>query len=367
MRKKHLPKTKQKPRITMQLNKKIQEVAAELFRKFTSFLVIISFTFSQIFFSYSAAAENITDVSYLVPDGTTKTTTDRALNNTPIVNIAPPSAAGVSLNNFSDYNVNRENQIINNYKGVATNTALAGQVYGNPNFAPPSVNQARVIVNQVTGTNRTNINGYVEIAGGRAELIVANPNGISLSGAGFINTSRLGLVSGSVNMNGGAISGFNLGTNADSNIIISGVNTPTYINLGLDASSVDYVDIITRSAQILGDIHAKGELNFRLGNGTYDYQTKALNSNADIDFAPTFALDSNYLGGMYAGRISLIASEAGIGVRTRGDLVSKASEINFNAIGDIDYERAQAETNINLTSNAGKITQGKYLTLSDQL
>jgi filamentous hemagglutinin family protein len=352
-----------KPIITMHSKKLIQNFAAELFKKFTGFSVIISITFAQIFITYGASAENITDVSYLVPDGSTKTTTDRALNNTPIVNIAPPSAAGVSLNNFSNYNVTNENQILNNYKGISTNTNLAGQIYGNPNFAPSAVSEARVIVNQVTSTNRTNINGYVEIAGGRAELIVANPNGISLSGTGFINTSRLGLVSGSVNMSGGAISGFNLGTNAASNVIITGVNTPTYINLGLDASTVDYVDIITRSAQVLGDIHAKSELNFRLGNGTYDYSTKTLNSNTGIDFAPTFALDSNYLGGMYAGKISLIASEAGIGVRTRGDLVSKASDINFNVMGDIDYERIESQTNINLTSNNGKITQGKYLSL----
>lgn len=346
----------------------IHSFGYEIFRKSVSFLTVISFLFSQVIIPYSPAyAGNITDVPGLTPDGSTNTVTDRAPNNTPIVNIAAPSAGGVSLNNWSDYNVTSENQILNNAKGATVDTQLAGQIYGNPNLTQPGVNEAAIIVNQITSTNRTNINGYVEVAGRRAELIVANPNGLSISGGGFINVSRLGLVSGSVNMNGsGSIDSFTLGNGQNSNIIITGVDTPTYANLGLDASKVDYVDIITRSIQVLGDIHAKSDLNFRLGNGTYDYNNRTINSDSSLGTStkPSFALDSSYLGGMYAGRISLIATENGIGVRARSDLVSKASEINFEVAGDIDYERLNAETNINLTSNQGKITQGKYATLA---
>lgn len=275
-------------------------------KKLSRFFVIISllFPYNPIY------AANITDVPNLVPDGSTNTITDRAPNNTPIVNIAAPSAAGVSLNNFSDYNVTSENQILNNFKGATVNTTLAGQIYGNPNFNRSGVNEALTIVNQVTGNNRTNLSGMTEIAGRKANLIIANSNGINVAGASYINTSRLSLVTGSVNINNaGEVANFNIANGAGSNIVITGVNTPTYVNLGLDASRVDYVDIISRSVQVLGDIHVKDQLNFRLGNGTYDYNSGNISSNGSSANVPAFALDSSYLGGMYAGRISLIASE----------------------------------------------------------
>ena len=125
---------------------------------------------------------NAADVSYLVPDGSTNTTIDRATNDTPIVNIAAPNESGVSLNNFSNYNVTSENQILNNYDGDFVDTNLGGNIAGNTNLAASG--EARIIVTQVTGTNRSNLSGYTEIAGGNAELIIANPNGINIAGAG---------------------------------------------------------------------------------------------------------------------------------------------------------------------------------------
>ena len=353
---------------SQEFEQKEQSFAAIFLKKLISFFVILSFTSSQIFLPCSVAySANITDVAGLTPDGSTNTVTDRAPNNTPIVNIAAPSAAGVSLNNFSDYNVSRENQILNNYKGATTNTNLAGQIYGNPNFNPSGVSEATTIVNQVTGNNRTNLAGATEVAGRKANVIIANGNGIDVAGASYINTSSLSLVSGLVNINSsGVVESFTLSNIANSNIIITGVDTPTYANLGLDVSSVDYVDIITRSAQVLGDIHAKAELNFKLGNGTFDYANKTISSNSSLGSAtkPDFALDSSHLGGMYAGKITLIATENGIGVKSRGDLVSRVSDINFNVAGDIEYERINSETNISLTSTSGKITAGKYATIS---
>ncbi|NCA28772.1 MAG: filamentous hemagglutinin N-terminal domain-containing protein [Proteobacteria bacterium] len=328
----------------------------------TKYFVIISLILPYI----PAHSANITDVEGLVPDGSTNTITDRAPNNTPIVNIAVPSADGVSLNNWEDYNVSSQNQILNNAKGATVDTNLAGQIYGNPNFNPSSVNEAQTIVNQVTSGKRTNLNGATEIAGKKANLIIANGNGIDVAGASYINTSSLFLVAGSVNMNqtNGAIDSFALSNLANSSIIITGVNTPTYANLGLDASSVDYVNIIARSAQVLGDVHAKNELNFKLGNGTYNYNDKTISSSPCSGVncagqAPSYALDSQYLGGMYAGKISLIATENGVGVRTRGDLVSNVEDIVFDVAGDIEYERLNSQTNINLTSS-GKISQGNY-------
>jgi filamentous hemagglutinin len=260
-----------------------------------------------------AYADTIVPIDYLVPDGSTNTYTDRATNGTPIVNIAAPSGAGVSLNNWEQYNVTNQNQILNNYRGTTVDTNLAGAIYGNPNFAPVGVREARVIVNQVTSSTVSNLNGYVEIAGGKADLVIANPNGINVAGAGFINTGRLSLVSGVAHLDEvGALNNFTLGTGTGASIIITGINTPAYANLGLDIGSVDYSDIISRSVLVLGDIHAK-VLEIKTGNKTYDYNSKLIDSEVISGALPSFALDSSYLGGIYAGKITLVATEAGIG------------------------------------------------------
>ncbi|WP_196303671.1 two-partner secretion domain-containing protein, partial [Ralstonia solanacearum] len=36
---------------------------------------------------------------------------------------------------------------------------------------------ARIIVNQVTSTSPSTLQGYLEVAGPRAEVVIANPNG----------------------------------------------------------------------------------------------------------------------------------------------------------------------------------------------
>ncbi len=334
--------------------------------------LIISLIFSQNFLTFIFSANdakaltangNIVDIDHIVPDGSTNTITDRAPNNTPIVNIAAPSGAGVSLNNFTDFNVTNENAIFNNSGDLTINTNLAGVISGNQNLIPSGVNEAGIIIGQVTGTNRTQLNGFTEIAGRRAELVLINQNGINVSGAGFINTSRLSLITGVVNMNNGNIVDFSLSNDANSDIIITGIDTPTYVNLGLDASQVDYVDIISRFVEVSGDIFAGTELNIKTGNEKYNYDTKEVTSDDDItNNNPTFGLDSSHLGGMYAGKIKIISSKKGVGVRARGDLVSNVSDIDLEAKGDIEYERLQSANNINVTTTNNKITQGLQAT-----
>ena len=128
-------------------------------------------------------------------------------------------------------------------------------------------------------------------------------------------------------------------------------------------SQVDYVDIISRFVEVSGDIFAGTELNIKTGNENYNYNTKEVTSNDDItDNKPTFGLDSSHLGGMYAGKIKIISSKKGVGVRARGDLVSNVSDIDLEAKGDIEYERLQSANNINVTTTDNKITQGLHAT-----
>jgi filamentous hemagglutinin len=137
------------------------------------------------------------------------------------INIAAPNASGLSHNKFTDYNVNEQGQIINNFSGkvasevaggsgstAVTETQIGGLVTVNSNLA--SSGSARVILNEVTSSNVSQILGYTEIAGSKADLIIANPNGIVCNGCGFINTSHLTFVAGRSDFDNNGNLGFNL-------------------------------------------------------------------------------------------------------------------------------------------------------------
>ncbi|MEF9388655.1 filamentous hemagglutinin N-terminal domain-containing protein, partial [Ralstonia solanacearum species complex bacterium KE056] len=89
-----------------------------------------------------------------------------AANGTPVININAPSAAGVSSNAFTHYNVGQAGVVLNN-SGQNSQTQIAGWVQGNPFLGN---NSARVILNQVTSGNPSTLAGPTEIAGNRANL-----------------------------------------------------------------------------------------------------------------------------------------------------------------------------------------------------
>ncbi|WP_169313148.1 filamentous hemagglutinin N-terminal domain-containing protein, partial [Acetonema longum] len=82
--------------------------------------------------------------------------------------------------------------ILNNATQTAQ-TTLAGTVQANANLQGKA---ASLILNEVTGTGRTNLNGTLEVAGTKAAVVIANPNGITVNGFGAINADRISLVTG---------------------------------------------------------------------------------------------------------------------------------------------------------------------------
>lgn len=150
-------------------------------------------------------------------------------NGVPVVNIQTPSRAGVSMNQYRQFDVGASGVILNNAQ-VTTATQLGGQVAGNPWLATGA---ARVIVNQVNSTNPSYLRGYLEVAGARAQVVVANPAGISCAGCGFINASRATLTTGVPQVSNGSLESYRV---AGGTVSIDGN--------GMDASRTDYAEII---------------------------------------------------------------------------------------------------------------------------
>src|SRR5690606_1748238 len=123
---------------------------------------------------------------------------------------------------------------------------------------------------EVTGMSRSQLLGQVEIAGKTAEFILANPNGITCNGCGFINTPRVTMVTGRPNISGGSLQGF----------AVSGGDF-SLEGAGLNASNIDRFDIVTRAAQINAELYARN-LNIFTGNNYFDYQTGQLAAQQGI-------------------------------------------------------------------------------------
>lgn len=244
-----------------------------------------------------------------------------APNGVPLVNIQTPSAAGVSRNTYSQFDVQQQGAILNNSR-INVQTQLGGWVQGNPWLATGS---ARVILNEVNSSNPSLLQGYVEVAGSRAQVIIANPAGVTCNGGGFINASRATLTTGTPILTGGNLEGYRVQGGV---INIAGA--------GLDTSTVDYTDLIARAVQVNAGIWAN-QLKVTTGANQVDAEHTVATPIAGTGAAPpAFAIDVAQLGGMYAGKITLIGTEAGMGVRNAGNIGASVGEVIVTAEGRLE-------------------------------
>lgn len=279
-------------------------------------------------------------------------------NGLPLVNIQTPSAAGVSRNTYSQFDVNAQGAILNN-SNANVQTQLGGWVQGNPLLAGGT---ARVILNEVNSSNPSLLNGFIEIAGSRAQLVIANPAGISCNGCGFINANRATLTTGTPILNGGHLLGYRVGGGSIS-----------FLGQGMDASQANYTDIIARAVEVNAGIWANA-LNITTGANQVDIDSNgkqtAVSHTAPASPAPAFAVDVAALGGMYAGKIHLIGTEAGLGVRNAGHIGASVGEVVVTAYGHIiNAGNITAATDIALNAHAisntnSSITAGADLSLN---
>jgi filamentous hemagglutinin len=263
------------------------------------------------------------------------TSLDRAGNGVPIINIATPNGSGLSHNQFHDYNVGAQGVILNNGAVQTSVTQLGGHIIGNPNLKDSG--SAQVILNEVISGNPSQLRGYTEVAGQSARVIVANPYGITCNGCGFINAPRVTLTTGKPVLDNGRLDRFQVDQGS---VAIEGA--------GLNATNVDRFEIITRSAKINAQLQAQ---NLTIVAGRNDVNAQTLNATARADDGsakPELAIDSSALGGMYAGAIKLVGTEAGVGVKLDGKLIASAGDIQLDANGQLSLADTSATGAVNV-------------------
>ena len=290
----------------------------------------------------------------MVPDNPA-TQTDRAGNGVPVINIAAPDGSGISHNTYQQFNTGPEGLILNNSTDKLTATELGGLIQNNP--ALTAGKEARAIINEVTGANRSQLNGFIEVAGKEANVMVANPYGITCNGCGFINTPQATLTTGKpVFAPDGGLQALE---------VTQGVLS--FDGKGLNAQTTDAVKLIARATEINAELHAR-DLTIitgaqRVGS---DGTITALKGAGEI---PRLAVDTGALGGMYAGRIRLVAGEQGVGVNL-GRITARQGDIQLDSAGRLVLKDSYAQNNLTVSAPeialAGKHAAGQKADLHSQ-
>ncbi|MGT2432841.1 two-partner secretion domain-containing protein [Cupriavidus basilensis] len=284
--------------------------------------------------------------------------TAAAPNGTPMVNVNTPSGAGVSHNQYQQFSVDGRGAILNNATAI-TQTQLGGYVPGNANLGAGG--PARIILNEVTGAAPSRLNGYIEVAGQRADVIISNGSGISVNGGGFINANRAMLTTGAPVFGGdGSLAAFR--------VIHGGIQVE---GQGFNGTSLDQVDLIARSVTINGKLWAN-TANVITGTNQVDYADLGVHVIPGDANRPTVGIDVSNLGGMYANRIRLIGTEAGVGVRSAGTLAAQAGDFTLDSAGHVALSGTTSGTGA-LTmhgaqgiGNTGTIAAGGTLAASSE-
>ncbi|EFB5123970.1 filamentous hemagglutinin N-terminal domain-containing protein, partial [Escherichia coli] len=213
-------------------------------------------------------------------------------------------------------------------------TQLGGLIQNNPNLKAGG--EAKGIINEVTGGKRSLLQGYTEVAGKAANVMVANPYGITCDGCGFINTPHATLTTGRSVMNAdGSLQALEV---TEGSITINGA--------GLDGTRSDAVSIIARATEVNAALHAK-DLTVTAGANrvTADGRVSALKGEGDV---PKVAVDTGALGGMYARRIHLTSTESGVGVNL-GNLYAREGDIILSSSGKLVLKNSLAGGNTTVT------------------
>ncbi|PJG82642.1 filamentous hemagglutinin N-terminal domain-containing protein, partial [Caviibacterium pharyngocola] len=272
-------------------------------------------------------------------------------NNVPQINIQTPNAQGLSHNKYAKFDVDTKGAVLNNSR-TNVQTQQAGWIQGNPYLAR---GEAKVILNEVNSSDPSVLKGYVEVAGKKADVIIANPSGIHCDGCGVINSDRNTLTTGKPQIQQGHLEGF---------VVEKG--RVSVAGKGLDNSRVDYTEILAKEMHANAGVWAKKELNVITGNNQVKRHASGVNivrstqgkNNGDHG---RVAVDVGELGGMYANKIHLIGTENGLGVRNSGHIGASSDSLTIDSQGRIINQGVlNAKQSVSLTArqdieNTGKI------------
>ena len=253
----------------------------------------------------------------------------------PVIQIASPTH-GVSHNRYESFSTDT-GAIFNNATTSTVSTKI-GPISANPNLREP----ANLIVNEVVGTSSSQLAGAFEVAGQPADVVIANPNGISIKGVHFINTPKATFTTGVPHMVDGRLENFTI---EKGNIDVTGaINAPMKHSGANSYIPISKVDLLARTIRINADVVAQDAIRAVTGRNTVNYADGTVTARESGESTPTgVALDVGALGGMYGNTISLIGTEAGVGVNISGSIDAIAGTLHIDTAGNLTIEQGGSQ------------------------
>ncbi|WP_139538665.1 filamentous hemagglutinin N-terminal domain-containing protein [Klebsiella spallanzanii] len=305
-------------------------------------------------FTYVALAAALSS-SIVYADPTTYTHT----SGVKVIDIEKPNSAGVSHNMYREFNVeSRSGVILNNSPDNLAHDTL-GNIAKNNNLTNGS---ASVILNEVVSNKPSALNGFIEVAGQKADVIIANPNGITCSGCSFVNTNKAVLTTGKANLtSSGAIESYTI--------------TQGRVTIGEDGMSAPnaYTALLADTIAINGTLSASTAV-VGAGNFTFNNSTGEMTgTNKTATGNNVLSIDVREFGGIKANSISISGTNQGFGVRNKGNIAANAvltmtsngELINNGTIRNAGFYTALGmagnfENSGNITTAGATLIDGRY-------
>jgi len=266
----------------------------------------------------------------VVPDGGTATSVSLGTSGQITVGLAPANAASISHNTYTSFSVPNSGVSLDN-----------------------SIVSAGTIVNEVTSTNLTTIEGALTVIGTQADVIIANPNGITVNGGRFQNTRNVALTTGII----GSDTSGRVTSSVNSGAIIIGAG-------GL-SGTMEELALISKSLKVNGAVSydtpdAKSHVNIITGESTVNFDPArggggilpwGLISNSGTGTSNAVIVDITDQGSLSSGRISVTVTDAGAGVRFAGDQMASAGGFRLTSSGKLELlsGKIEAKGSVNIS------------------
>ncbi|WP_409524691.1 filamentous hemagglutinin N-terminal domain-containing protein [Nitrincola sp. MINF-07-Sa-05] len=281
----------------------------------------LTFCVATPLFSLLPFAANASDV---IPTGSTATQVTSGADGHLQVDLAN-SQSGVSYNSFSRFDVGSA--------GVTLNNTDSG---------------ARTIVNEVFSAAPSRFEGTLTLEGPRANLIMANQNGLLINGGEFINFGSVALTTGAVRFEDRMIGG-------DTPQRYVWVDTAQGgIDIGAKGLAAELInlELIAREVNINGPVtnrftSSTARTRIVAGESTTFFDTVASPTDnltpwahpEKGESATTDVLFSvNAAGGITSGTVNVLVTDKGAGVRNAGELLATMGGFTLNSSGLLEQQ-----------------------------
>ena len=191
-----------------------------------------------------------------------------------------------------------------------------------------------MIFNYVIGSQQSRILGTQEIFGQAADYVLANPNGIYVNGGGFINAPRASFLVGRPDIDGTGL------------VYLDSLRGDGLLEVGPKGlqNLQGTISLIAPRIETNGSLANQGQLDIIAGNNRIRYDDGEIIEVAQRSQAEQ-RYDASLFGAMRAGRIRIVSTAQGAGVRLASPSIEAADGVQVHSAGELHLTGDRRDAN----------------------